>query len=317
MNSAQTFPRIVFFGTPQSAVPALRALITAGLAPVAVVTRHAKPVGRKAILQESAIEKVARAEGIPVNAARTLKDAAFLEWFKSLKPDVAVLVVYGKILPEAVLAVPKKGFINVHPSLLPRHRGASPVVTTILTGDTQSGSTIIKLDKEVDHGPILAQEKIDVEPRTTGGTLTSTLAHIGADLLVKTLPVYLSGSITPQEQDHARATFTSILKREMGTIDWNKSAIHIDRQIRAFTPWPGTFSCWQNKRLKILEAHPAEKAERLSPGKVFASEQKLFVQTGEGALQVDTVQLEGKKPQSASEFLRGHASIDGATLEQC
>jgi methionyl-tRNA formyltransferase len=317
MDSSHTTPRIVFFGTPQSAVPALRALISAGLAPVAVVTRQAKPVGRKAILQESPIEKTARAEGIPVHTPRTLKDAAFLEWFTSQQPDVAVLVVYGKILPEAVLAVPKKGFINVHPSLLPRHRGASPVVTTVLTGDTQSGSTIIKLDQEVDHGPILAQEKIAVEPRATTGTLTSTLADLGAKLLVKTVPAYLADSITPKEQDHSGATFTGILKREMGAIDWTKSAIEIDRQIRAFTPWPGTFSCWQNKRLKILEAHPVDRAEKSTLGKVFVAEQNLFIHTGQGVLQLDMVQPEGKKPQSGREFLRGHSTIDGATLEQC
>jgi methionyl-tRNA formyltransferase len=321
MSSATHIPRIVFFGTPQSAVPALQALIKAGLPPVAVVTRQPKPVGRKAILQASPVEKAAREAGIPVSAPRTLKDGAFLDWFKAQRPDVAVLIVYGKILPDTVLAVPKKGFINVHPSLLPRHRGASPIVNTVLAGDTHSGSTIIKLDAEVDHGPILAQEKIAVDPRTTAGELTTTLANVGADLLVKTLQSYLSDSVTPLEQDHSAATFTTVLTREMGLIDWKKSAVEIDRQIRAYDPWPGTYTCWQGKRLKILTAHPSDQKQQTAPsatpGSVFVLEKNIYVRTSKGILQLDSLQLEGRKPQSAQDFLRGHPSINSAALEQC
>ena len=167
------------------------------------------------------------------------------------------------------------------------------------------------------HGPMLAQEKVTIAPRATGASLTRTLADLGAQLLVKTLPRYLAGSLQPHPQDHSKATVTNILTREDGAIDWKKSVEEIDRQVRAYHPWPGTYSCWQGKRLKILEAQPATQAQTGSPGKVTAHDDKMFVLTGKGTLQLENVQLEGSKPQSALDFLRGHSAINGSTLEQC
>jgi len=317
-------PRIVFFGTPQFAVPSLRALVKAGLAPVAVVTQAAKPVGRHATPRPSEISDAAKEFKIPVVEPASIKKPEFAEWLRAQKPDVAVLVAYGKILPDAVLQIPRLGFVNVHPSLLPKHRGASPVTGAILAGDKQTGVTIMQLDAEMDHGPILAQVTTPIPAGATMGTLSTTLAEQGAELLVKTLRDYIAGSAKPTEQDHSQATFTKILSRADGEIDWSKPAAEIDRLVRAYDPWPGTFTCLGNKRLKILSVTPALDAAssitnkaKTAPGTLSVQNDKLFIQTSDGQLELTRVQLEGKKVQSATEFIRGQRDLQGATVGPC
>lgn len=322
MTNQPTTHRIVFFGSPEFAVPSLRALVSAGLAPVAVVTQPAKPVGRHAAPRPSEIAVAANELNLPLVEPVSIKKPEFAEWLKAQKPDVAVLVAYGKILPESVLKIPRLGFINVHPSLLPKHRGASPITGAILAGDKETGVTIMQLDAEMDHGPILTQETTPIPPGTTMGHLSTTLAEQGAVLLVKTLRDYLAGTSKPTPQDHTQATFTKILSRADGELDWHKSVQEIDCMIRAFDPWPGTFTCLGNKRLKVLAAAPANDSGTHArgnkvPGAVEVQGDRLFIRARDGMLEITRVQLEGKKVQSAAEFIRGQRDLRGATVGPC
>ncbi len=314
-------PRIVFFGTPAFAVPALTALIEINFKPVGVVTQPPEPVGRKQILTPSPISHVARIASIQLGEPKKLKDPDFLKWLTELKPDLAVLAAYGRILPSAVLAIPRLGFINIHPSLLPRHRGAAPIAGTILAGDQETGVTIIKLDEKVDHGPIIAQEKFAVPPNATTESLTPLLADLSAKLLLEIMPIFLAGKSTLLEQDHQQATFTKLLKRDDGAIDWNKSAAEIERQIRAYTSWPGSFTCWKTMRLKILAAELHPQTEAIAgahkPGTVIVRDNKISVATGDGLLKILRLQLAGSKPQEVPEFLNGHKEFTTALLGPC
>ncbi|MBI2642262.1 MAG: methionyl-tRNA formyltransferase [Candidatus Wildermuthbacteria bacterium] len=236
---------------------------------------------------------------------------------ESHKVDLIVVGFYGKILPKKVLEIPRYGALNVHPSLLPKYRGPTPVQTTILNGETETGVTIILMDEKMDHGPIVARESFKIgDKRFTTPELTKELWELGGDLLVKIIPQWIAGSITSVPQDHAKATYTKLLKKEDGRIDWNKPAQEIERQIRAFTPWPGTFSLFGERSLKILKASVLpESVAKLPPRVAFLTEdKKLAIQCGEDALVIEELQLEGKKPMSAKDFLLGHKDILGSKL---
>ena len=226
-------------------------------------------------------------------------------------PQVDLIVVgfYGKILSKKTLAVPTYGALNVHPSLLPKYRGPSPIQTTILDGETKTGVTIIVMDEQVDHGPIIATQNFEIGDTTyTTPELTKDLWELGGDLLVKTIPEWIAGNITPTPQDESKATYTNMLRRENGRIDWSKPALYIERQVRAFSPWPGTFTQFQSKLLKILKAKVSPLQG--TPGQVFQGpEKELAVYTGKQALILQEVQPEGKKPMSGKEFLLGHTTI--------
>jgi len=214
--------------------------------------------------------------------------------------------------------------LNIHPSLLPRYRGASPIQTTILNGDKEAGATIILMDEKMDHGDIVAKSKVKSQKsKITYEELSNQLADLGAKLLIETLPNWIAGKIKPRPQDHSRATFTKILKKQDGKIDWGKSAEEIERQIRAFCEWPSVYTFWNNKQLKILEADISKKPRiaqqvelRGKPGEVFLTENKqLAVQTGRGILILKQVQLEGKRPMPARDFLNGHPEILNTILK--
>ena len=206
----------------------------------------------------------------------------------SKEVDLIVVACYGKILPKEMLKIPKHGALNVHPSLLPKYRGPAPVPTTILDGEEETGVTIILMDEQADHGPILASTKFEIRnSKLTTPELSKALWELGGDLLIETIPKWIAGQITPQEQDHSKATYTKKLTREDGRIDWNAPVEYIERQIRAFTPWPGAFTFWKGKRVKILKAHIEQ-----------------------GKLIIDELQLEGKKPTTLQEFLLGHKDFD-------
>ena len=199
--------------------------------------------------------------------------------------DLIVVASYGKILPKEMLKIPKYGALNAHPSLLPKYRGPAPVPTTILNGEKETGVTIILMDEQVDHGPILASKKFEIgDKKITTPELLKILWELGGDLLVETIPKWIRGEITPQEQDHSKATYTKKLTREDGRIDWDRPVEYIERQIRAFFPWPGVFTFWKGKRLKVLKSYIND----------------------QGKLVVDELQLEGKKPTTYREFLLGH-----------
>ena len=286
--------KIVFFGTSEFAVPALQALHKAGF-DITVVTTPDRPSGKKQIITSSIIKIVAEKLGLKVLQPETLKDLsaqagdAFFEEFKSLAPDICVVAAYGKIIPERYLAIPKH-FLNIHPSLLPKYRGPTPVQSALFNGETTTGVTIMQVDKEMDHGPIYAQKEFAIGQDETYPLLHDRLAEEGADMLVDV--VNRIDTITPTEQDHARATFCRIYKREDGRIDWSRSAEEIYNQIRALNPEPGTWTTWNNKIINI------KKAERV-----------------EGKLTLSVIQLEGKKETTLREFLNGHKDFDVSQLK--
>jgi methionyl-tRNA formyltransferase len=290
--------------------------------PILVITAPDKPVGRKQILTPPPVKTLAEKYKISVLQPEKIKNYRFT--IESHEPDLIVVAAYGQILPKEILKIPKHGCLNLHPSLLPRWRGASPIQYTILNGDQETGVTIILMDEKMDHGPVVANSKFEIKnPKITYKELEDTLANLGAKLLIETIPKWLSGKISPQPQDEKKATYTKILKREDGKIEWQKSAQAIERQIRAFGDWPGSFSFWpRNKkrlRLKILKADVSPQTGH-GPfgirGKTFqAPNNKIAVQTGKDFLIIEKLQLEGKKPQGSEEFLRGQPDFVGSILE--
>lgn len=323
--------RIVFFGTPEFAVPTLEALISAGYEVVAVVTQPDKPVGRGLKMEAPAVKVRAQELGLTILQPETLRYAEArppelrrpglgpLQQPKDFSAVVAVCVAYGKIVPKEILETFPRGILNIHPSLLPKYRGPSPIQAAILNGDSETGVTIIRLDEEMDHGPIIASSVQRLASSTTGDELSKALAQEGANLLIKTLPQWLNGRITPQLQDHTKATYTKILERADGKIDWRKSAEYIERMVRAYDFWPGTWTMWSDKRLKVLRVsllHPTIGcASNATPGHVWKTENdRLAVNCNPGSIILEQLQLEGKKALSGREFLRGYLMLAGSTL---
>jgi len=243
--------------------------------------------------------------------------------FREIKPELVLVAAFGQILPEEILEIPKYGCLNVHPSLLPKYRGAAPVQFAILNGEKETGATIFLMDAEVDHGPILAQRKTVIGPNETMGQLQSRLAVLGAELLIDAIPDWIRGKIRLRRQDERRATYTGILKKEDGKIDWRKSAKIIERQIRAFDPWPGSWTYWQILkgkliRIKILKARIFSSAKKTtySIGKVLVVPQnEIGIQCGKDILVVKMLQIEGKKITEPEDFLRGHPDFIRAILK--
>lgn len=310
--------KIVFFGTPEIGAAVLEALVKASIRPVFVVTMPDKPADRGLELAPPSVKLAAQRFGIPVLQPQNLQTipAEIVE----VKPDLFVVAAYGKFLPLKLLQLPLRGTLNMHPSLLPRYRGPSPIQTAILEGDEKTGVTIILLDEDMDHGPIVAQQVYagDLTSITTP-VLKRELGLLAGEMLVRVIPQWVAGSLQAVPQDHSKATRTRMFTKEDGKIDWGKSAQYIERQIRAFTPWPGTFALFAGKNLKILKASvlSAKLSEaKFSPGAVFlTADKKLAIQCGEDALVVEELQLEGKKPMSSKEFLLGHKDIIGSTLD--
>jgi methionyl-tRNA formyltransferase len=309
--------RIVFMGTPEFAVPALERLIFDGYEVVAVYTQPDKAAGRGQHFVASPIKQVAISLNRPVVQPASFKEAGAVAQLAGLQPEVIVVAAYGQLLPQSVLDIPAHGCINIHPSLLPRYRGASPVAAAILGGDEFTGVSIMLMDRGLDTGPVLAQAQIPILPQDTTGSLTAKLSHIGAQLVLDVLPRWLKGELEPQPQDESRATSSGMLSKEDGEIDWHRPAVDIWRRVRAFQPWPGGYTLWQGRQLKVLEAVPLRQEQALEVGRVIAvnKEEVAFgVNTGDGILGVLRVQLEGKRAMSAAEFLRGQRQFIGAIL---
>ncbi len=299
--------RYLFFGTAEFATTIFSALLPQKQWELlGVVTQPDKPHGRSKALIPSAMAQAALAAQVPLYRPARLSE--FFPTFQELAPDFVILVAYGKILPDNYLALPQFGFINVHPSLLPLHRGASPIQYTILDGDAVAGTTIMTLEATVDAGPIIAQSApIPCEPTETTATLSAKLATVSAELLIAALPDYLAGK-KPQPQDHSKATFTKIIKKEDGHIDWTQSAVAIDRRIRAFTPWPGCSTILDEQVLKVLHARPiaASLSSRQPAGIMHVANGNLVVSTGDGDLEILALQVAGKKPTTAAAFINGY-----------
>ena len=310
---------IVFIGTPEFAVPSLRRLAAAGHKISAVVTQPDRPAGRGRRLTPPPVKLTAEQLGLPVLQPPTLRSDAVLEQLRALNPEAMVAVAYGQILRQEVLDLAPRGVLNVHPSLLPRHRGASPIAGAILAGDTETGVTIMLMDAGMDSGPILAQRRVPLSPDETTGTLTASLADLGADVLAETLTLWLASEIDAQPQDAARATVTRLIKKEDGAIDWSLPAIEISRRVRAYNPWPGATTTLNGEPLHIWRASPQDGSSGEPTGTVVVAppeliDPALIVQTGAGLLTIHELQRAGRKPLSAGDFLRGSRRIIGQRL---
>lgn len=311
--------RVIFMGTPEFAVPCLDHLLLERYQVVSVYTKPDRPAGRQRNPQPSPVKRVAQRWQLPVLQPLSLKEADALEQLAALKPDVIVVAAYGQILPQAVLDLPKYGCLNVHPSLLPRFRGASPVAAAILAGDELTGVSIMLLDSGMDTGPVLRKTQALISPQDTAGSLTDKLSLVGAQLLLEVLPLWFRGEITPQAQNNAEATYCSPLSREDGEIDWHLPALDIWRRVRAFQPWPWCYTTWRGRQLRILEAVPLPEEAGLKVGQVVAlnppREGVAFgICSGSGVLGVLKIQLAGKQAMSAADFLRGQRQFLGAVL---
>jgi len=306
--------RVVFFGTPSFGVPILRALIQHHEVP-AVVTQPDRPAGRGRKLQSPPVKELAEKEGIRVlQPANLRRDQETIATLQKLGADIFVIAAYGQILRPNVLHIPPYGCIGVHASLLPKLRGAAPITAAILQGEKETGITLMLTDEGMDTGPIIAQRKIQIAPDETTETLSAKLAQLGAELLIETLPAWLAGQIEPIPQDESQATYAPRIKKEDGRILWHHSATEIDRQIRAFTPWPGTYCYWQGKPLKILKARPLQAESPAPPGTVIEHKGEIAVTTGEGLLILERVQLAGKRAMEIQDFIRGQRLFLGSTL---
>lgn len=304
--------RIVFMGTPQFAVPTLQAL-AARYTIVGVVTQPDRPAGRGRTLQPSPVRQIAEALGIPVQTPRRLSRKASFAALAELQPDLIVVAAFGQILRQNVLDLPPWGCINVHGSILPRHRGAAPIAAAILAGDTQTGITIMRMDAGIDTGPTLSARVIPITPTHTTATLAAELAEVGAELLVETLPAYLSGDLLPQSQDDAGATYAPMLTKADGKLDFSQPAAYLARQVRAMTPWPGTHALLDGQPLKIQQA-TAQPGDA-SPGLVVKHHKAIAVGTAEGLLRLDLIQPPGKKPMDARAYANGRPDFIGAILQ--
>lgn len=306
--------KLIFFGTSEFAVPALEALIKGGLKPIALVTSPDKPAGRGKKIAVSPVKEFGEAR-IPNLFQPEKLDREFISKLAELKPDMGVVASYGKILPKTLIDIFPKGILNIHPSLLPKFRGASPIQSTILAGEKETGVTIILMDEKMDHGPVLARREFqipDSRSEITYAKLHDSLAKIGAELLLETVPKCVSGDIVPVPQDDDKATFTKLIRKEDGLIDWSSESAEIERKIRAYNPWPGAWTEVKGSRLKIIAAEEIEKPESAAPGVFFEYNKFPAVACGKRGLLLLMVHPEGKKEMRGDAYLRGNTDIIGS-----
>ncbi len=294
---------IVFMGSPDFAVPSLKALVDSGHRIVAVVTQPDRSAGRGGRLAEPPVKPVARDLSIPVFQPESMRDPATIETLRNMHPGVIVVAAYGKILPRAVLSIPSRGSLNVHASLLPRWRGASPVAAAIRTGDAETGVSIMEVVRRMDAGPVVARTTTPIGPEATTATLEPLLASLGAELLVRTLPAWEENKLTPVPQDEAAATYCHILTKEDAHLSAEETAIEAERAVRAFDPWPGAFVEYRGRRLAIWSAHV--KGQEALPGSTHVVDRLPAVAFREGLLLLDEVQLPGRKRVPGKAFLNG------------
>jgi methionyl-tRNA formyltransferase len=302
--------RLVYMGTPQFAVPPLNALRVAGHEIAGVFTRTDKPSGRGRVLTAPPVKIAAREAGFPVHQPRRVRDPETVALLRELNPEAIIVAAYGQILPPEILALPKYGCINIHASLLPSYRGAAPINWAIIRGDANTGITIMQMDAGMDTGAILLQESMPIDRKDTAGTLTEKLSQLGAKLIIASLDRIGSGMLVPSAQDAARATMAPLLKKEDGLIDWTLPALEIHNRVRGLSPWPGAYTFFGGKLIKIIESEVRQGSGE--PG-VLTDEggKQLSVGTGAGMLGILSIQPEGKKPMTAEEFLRGHRGVAG------
>lgn len=313
--------KIVFMGTPDFAVGALQAIIEAGHQVISVVTQPDKPKGRGKELQMTPVKICALAHNIPVFQPVKIKEPEAVEILRSYEADIYVVAAFGQILSEEILAMPKYGCVNIHASLLPRYRGAGPIQWAIIDGEKKTGVTIMQMEKGLDTGDMLLQKEVEIDPKETGDSLHDKLAAAGAELIVEALPKIEAGQLTPRKQKDEESCYAKMLQKSMGRIDWSMPAGRLDCLIRGLISWPGAFTTFRGKNLKIWEEEPAAEeyfqnpCSEAEPGTVVKVEKDAFyVQTGEGILRVLSVQMEGKKRMAVKDFLLGYPIKPGECL---
>lgn len=325
--------KIIFMGTPDFSVGTLEELLAAGHEVTLAVTQPDKPRGRGKSMQFSPVKEAALAHGIEVYQPRRVREEACIEYLREYDADIIVVVAFGQILPKEILDMPRYGCVNVHASLLPKYRGAAPIQWAVINGETVTGVTTMRMDEGLDTGDMILKEEVALAPEETGGSLFERLAKVGAKLCVKTLEAIENGTAVYTPQDHALATHTTIIKKQLGEIDWTKSAQEIERLTRGLNPWPSAYTYLNGKTLKIWRAsvlgqeeadrclgrmtqpQEAEGAGQREPGCIVeVTKDSLTVQTGQGLLQLLEVQLEGKKRMNADAFLRGFQIEAGCRL---
>jgi methionyl-tRNA formyltransferase len=298
--------RAVFFGTPEFAVPSLEAILRSGTDVALVVTQPDRPAGRHATPLPAAVARLAAARGIPVEKPEKLRgNARFLETIRRVAPEVGVVVAYGRILPNALLDLPRLGFVNVHASLLPSHRGASPVAAAILAGDEEAGVATMRVVEELDAGPVYLTRRAVIGPEEDAGSLSARLAVLGAELLVETLRGLEAGTVTATPQS-GKPSYCQTIRREDGEIDWTLPAVEIGRRLRAYTPWPGLYTFVGEERIKILGLEQGPGGRELPPGTLWSEGGSLFAAAGQGtSVRLLRLQRAGRQPVSGEEFARG------------
>jgi methionyl-tRNA formyltransferase len=314
--------RIVFMGTPEFSVPCLRALLSlqhVGSHPTRVVgvfTQPDRPSGRGQKLMAPPVKIAALEAGVPVYQPERLRRPEAIALLAGLDPDLIVVSAYAQILPKAVLDMPQYGCLNVHASLLPQYRGASPIQGAILDGQAETGVSIMRMEESLDTGPVLTQVPVPIDPFDTSATLTTKLSAAGAGLLVSTLPGWIAGTIIPKPQDESQATMTKTIKKEDGLIDWTMTAVRIEHQVRAMYSWPCAFTYCEKGMLKVLKASVVSGGVEFSgaAGTLLVLDQMPVVATGSGLLALEEVQPAGKRPMAASDWLRGTHHLEGSIL---
>lgn len=311
-------PRIAFFGTPSFAVPSLEALVPTWDVAL-VVCQPDKPAGRGHTVVSPPVKLAALRHGIPVEQPAKLRDGALTARIQTLAVDVAVVVAYGRILPPDLLTAPRLGCLNVHGSVLPRHRGAAPIQWSILSGDDETGVTLMKMDEGMDTGPMLSIRRTPIGPNETSGELFDRLSAMGAEMLAENLGHYLDGALTPVPQDASKATHAPMMSREMSPISWKLSARALHDRVRALQPWPGADTTLGARRLMVHQTRLDDPPTVLggAPGEVVSvTKDRVWVATAEGLIALTELQFEGKKRMATREFLAGHPLRPGAMLGQ-
>jgi methionyl-tRNA formyltransferase len=308
--------RIAFAGTPDFSVPALGALVRAGYEMVGVLTQPDRPKGRGRQIAASPVKTAALAHGIPVSQPQTLKDEASRAELVSWRPDVLVVVAYGLILPRAALDIPRLGCINIHASLLPRWRGAAPIQRSILAGDATTGVTIILMDVGLDTGPMLLSKETPLEPRDTGGSLHDRLSMLGGSAILEAIPGLAAGTLQPVPQPSEGVTYAAKIDKAEALIDWSRPAVEIERQVRAFNPWPIAETRLDGEQLRIFAASASLSNQiDAKPATIVAvQDDGLWVQCGQGQLALQQLQRPGRRAVPAADFARGGAQLTGRRL---
>ena len=310
MSSGEPAWRIVFFGTPSFAVPSLRSLLQGPDKVVAVVTQPDRGKGRGQKVIYSPVKEVALQHGIPLFQPDRVREEAFQENVRNARPELLIVVAFGQILPKSLLEIPGSGAINVHASQLPKYRGAAPIQWAVLNGEKVTGVTTMLMDEGMDTGDILFEKEVPIQEKETAGTLHDRLSALGADLLLETIEKMKAGDIHPVRQNHPVATYAPILKKEDGHIDWKREARAIDCQVRGLDPWPGAFTYWEGKLLKICAGEAADSVSGVAAGTpgtvVWVCADFIELRTGKGSYLIREVQLEGKRRMKVGDFLLGH-----------